>query len=272
MLCPYLNIQRRLNLYKLKNMKLPFKTTPREFEKVTVGNPEIGELDFPKYGDLSPNERAHLKLLLKDVPDLRASAVKLARKVSNKSGIPLTEVYNALVSADTEVLGEHLEEFVEFQALMDDNAKQRELALVTTLIRYRLNPKYEMIKTWDLSFELLDKLIDQHANGIDSSRLINSLRKEIDKRLEMWSVYDTGNPELLPPQLLAEIAEFGRNEENGWQNAQPEQQELTEEDLGKSNPETQKNQTGEKSTGASNATGQTSEDSTTATLETNRPG
>lgn len=253
-------------------MKLPFKTTPREFEKVTVGNPEIGELDFPKYGDLSPNERAYLKLLLKDVPDLRASAVKLARKVSAKSGIPLKDVYNAFVDADTELLGEYLEEFVEFQTMMEESAKSRQIALVTTLIRYRLNPKYEMIKTWDLSFELLDKLINQHANGIDSSKLINSLRKEIEKRLEIWSIYDTGNPELLPPQLLTEIAEFGRNEENGWQDAQPEQQELTEEDLGKSNEESLKNQTGEKFSGALNATGRTSEDSTTATLETNQPG
>lgn len=255
-------------------LKLPFKTTPREFEKVTVGNPEIGELEFPKYGDLSPNERAHLKLLLKDVPDLRASAVKLARKVSNKSGIPLTEVYNALVSADTEVLGEHLEEFVEFQALMDDNAKQRELALVTTLIRYRLNPKTEEVQSCDTIIDALQELLFKKGlnTSTDVSYLITCLRKEVSKKLELWSICDTGNPELLPPQLLAEIAEFGRNEENGWQQPQAEQQELTEEDLGKSNQESLKNQTGEKSTGALSVTGQTSEDSTTETSETNQLG
>jgi hypothetical protein len=254
-------------------LKLPFKTTPREFEKVTVGNPEIGELEFPKYGDLSPNERAHLKLLLKDVPDLRASAVKLARKVSNKSGIALTEVYNALVSADTEVLGEHLEEFVEFQALMEDNAKQRELALVTTLIRYRLNSKpEEEVNSCDLAINCLQTLLAKYYSSIDAPKLVNTLRKEIDSKLELWSISDTGNPELLHPKLLEAIAEFGRNEENGWQDAQSEQQQLTEEDLGKSNQETQKNQTGEKSSGALNATGQTSEDSTTETLETSQPG
>ncbi|BDA74363.1 No_hits_found [Calothrix sp. PCC 7716] len=254
-------------------LKLPFKTTPREFEKVTVGNPEIGELEFPKYGDLSPNERAHLKFLLKDVPDLRASAVKLARKVSNKSGIALTEVYNALVSADTEVLGEHLEEFVEFQALMEDNAKQRELALVTTLIRYRLNSKpEEEVNSCDLAINCLQSLLAKYYSSIDAARLINTLRKEIDSKLELWSINDTGNPELLPPQLLTEIAEFARNEENGWQETPAEQQEVTEEELGKSSEENLKNQTGEKSTGALNATGQTSEDSATATSETSQPG
>ncbi|MBW4598916.1 MAG: hypothetical protein KME29_04710 [Calothrix sp. FI2-JRJ7] len=209
-------------------LKLPFKTTPREFEKVTVGAPEIGELEFPKYGDLSPNERAYLKTLLKDAPDLRASAVRLARKISTKSGTKLTDVYNALVSADSEALGEYLEEFVEFQALMEDNAKQREIALVTSLIRYRLHKE--------------------------------------------WTIDDTGNPELLPLKLLEAIAEFARNEENGWQEAQPEQQELTEEDLGKSSEENLKNQTGEKSSGASESIGATKPASTKKTSATNQPG
>lgn len=253
-------------------MKLPFKTTPREFEKVTVGNPEIGELEFPKYGDLSPNERTYLKLLLKDAPDLRASAVKLARKISAKSDIKLTEVYNALVTSDAEVLENHLEELIEFQKLMEENAKQRELALVTTIIRYRLNPKAEIITTWDLSLEILDKLLEEQVQAIDSSKLINSLRKQLDARLEMWSIVNTGNPELLPPQLLVEIAEFARNEENGWQDAKPEQQEITEEELGKSNQENLKSQTGEKSSGASENIGLMSEDSTIETSATNQPG
>lgn len=256
-------------------MKLPFKTTPRQFEKVTVGNLEIGELEFPKYGDLSPNERAYLKASLKDVPNLRESAVKFARKISSKSGLPIVDVYEALVGADLEKLVDHLEEFVEFQALMDESKEKRRLAMVTTLIRYRLNPKPEEVKSCELVLDTLQDLLTKYASNVDAPKLINSLRQELDKKFEVWNIQDTGNPDLLPPQLLDEITEFGRNEENGWQQIydEDEQPEVTEEDLGKSSEETlPKNQTGEKSTGASNDIGQAKEDLTAETSETSQPG
>lgn len=125
-------------------LKLPFKTSPKEFEKVVVGNAEIGELELPKYGDLSPNERIFIKQQTANTPDIRNSAVKMARTIATKSSKRLIDVYNALTRGDSEFLGDYLEEFVAFQELLDENSRTRNLVLATAILKFRV------INDWDL--------------------------------------------------------------------------------------------------------------------------
>jgi hypothetical protein len=119
-------------------LRLPYKTAPKESEKVTIGNSEIGELEISKLGDLSPNERTLIKQLSKDLPDLRQLAVRLAKDIATKSGKKLLEVYNALTSGDAEALGEYLEEFISFQDAMDANTTNRSLIMATAIIKMRV--------------------------------------------------------------------------------------------------------------------------------------
>ena len=125
-------------------LKLPFKSYPKAFERITVGNSEIGELELPKYADLSPNERIFIKEKTALIPDIRNSAIKMARAIATKSGKRMVELYNALVSSDSEVLGDYLEELVEFQQLMEESSRQRNLVTATAVIKFRL------VADWDI--------------------------------------------------------------------------------------------------------------------------
>ncbi|MCC5640352.1 hypothetical protein LC593_31870 [Nostoc sp. CHAB 5844] len=129
-------------------IKLPFKTSPKEFEKVVVGNAEIGELELPKYGDISPNERIFMKQETANISDPRNTAVKLARTIATKSNQRMIDVYNAFVSGDSKSLGDYLEEFVQFQDLLEESSKQRNLVLATAIIK-RLVPDWELENTGD---------------------------------------------------------------------------------------------------------------------------
>ncbi|QKQ75628.1 hypothetical protein [Nostoc sp. TCL240-02] len=125
-------------------LKLPFKTTPKEFEKVTIGNPEIGELELPKYGDISPNERLFIKAA--NLTDIRIAAVKLAKDIATKSGNKVIDIYNALTQGDSESLAEYLEEFVTFQDLLEEDSSAHNLVLATAVIQ-RLVPDWKLENT-----------------------------------------------------------------------------------------------------------------------------
>ncbi|MEH1822121.1 MAG: hypothetical protein V7L31_24105 [Nostoc sp.] len=127
-------------------LKLPFKTSPQEFEKATVGNAEIGELELPKYGDISPNERLFIKAA--NLTDIRIAAVKLAKDIAVKSGNKVIDIYNALTQGDSESLAEYLEEFVTFQDLLEENSSARNLVLATAVIQ-RLVPDWKLENTGD---------------------------------------------------------------------------------------------------------------------------
>lgn len=127
-------------------LKLPFKTSPQEFEKVIVGNSQIGELELPKFGDFSPNERLRIKSA--NLVDIRIAAVKLAKDIATKSGNKVIDIYNALTQGDSESLAEYLEEFVTFQDLMDENSSARNLVLATTVIQ-RLVADWKLENTGD---------------------------------------------------------------------------------------------------------------------------
>ncbi|MFK0731412.1 MAG: hypothetical protein ACFKPT_02620 [Gloeotrichia echinulata GP01] len=126
--------------------KLPFKTSPQESEKVVVGNSQDGELELPKYGDITPNERLFIKSA--NLADIRISAVRLAKDLAAKSGKKIIDIYNALTQGDSESLADYLEEFVNFQDLLEETSRDRNLVLATAIIR-RLVPDWQLENTED---------------------------------------------------------------------------------------------------------------------------
>lgn len=143
--------------------KLPFKTEPRKAETITVGDETIGTLELPRLNDLSPNERLYLREHTKEYPDLRSSAVKMARAIATKSELRLIVVYNALTAGNTELLSDYLEEFVEFQDLMEKVTSHRRLVLATAILKHRLVSEWTLEDTGDAS-QIHPKLVDAVAN------------------------------------------------------------------------------------------------------------
>lgn len=144
-------------------IRLPFKTSPRGFEKITLGDSTIGEIEIPKMEDLSPNERVYIREQTKEYPDLRKSAVTMARAIAQKSGMKLMTVYEALTGGNTELLGDYLEEFVEFQDLMERTTAHRRLVMATAILKYRLLPEWEIQNTGDAE-QIHPKLVDAIAD------------------------------------------------------------------------------------------------------------
>jgi hypothetical protein len=145
-------------------LKLPFKTSPKEFELAVIGNEIIGILELPKYGDISPNERLFIKSA--NLTDIRIAAVKLAKDIAVKSGKQTIDIYNALTQGDSESLAEYLEEFVTFQDLMDETAMKRNLVLGTAVIR-RLVADWQVENSGDpnqLHPQLLTEVVEFAKN------------------------------------------------------------------------------------------------------------
>ena len=117
-------------------LKLPFKSEPKP-TTILVGDEEIGILEFPKLYDLTPNERLFIKEAMKDIPDARFEAVKLAKEFAAKSGTTVNKMYVALTTGDTETLSEHLEAMLHFQERMETSGEKRVTATVTAVIKYR---------------------------------------------------------------------------------------------------------------------------------------
>lgn len=141
-------------------IKLPFKTSPKGFEKITVGNAEIGELELPRYFDLTPNER--LFIASANLADIRTEAVKLARTIATKSERTLLEVYNALVYGDAQSLGDYLEEFLQFQELMEDTQRARNFVLATAIVK-RIVSEWTLENTQDVN-QIPPALVKEVAN------------------------------------------------------------------------------------------------------------
>ena len=129
--------------------KLPFKTAPQPFEKVTVGDSQIGELEIPKYSALSPNERIFIKANTQDILDVRSLAMKFVNDIVKASGKPSVETYNALTRGDTTYLMDHLQELIKFQDESEENSLARDVVYATAIIKFRITPEWEIENTND---------------------------------------------------------------------------------------------------------------------------
>lgn len=140
-------------------LKLPFKSQPKP-TTVLVGDEEVGILEFPKLYDLTPNERLFIKEALKDEPDAQLEAVKLARKIAATNGMPIKDMFAAVMNGDEEAIAEHIEELVIVQQKMQEVGPKRQVATVTAVIKYRTLPDWTIEETIKLQ-EVSPKLVTQ---------------------------------------------------------------------------------------------------------------
>ena len=208
-------------------MKLPFITKPKSPETLRIGNNDIGVLEIPKLGDLSINERIWIKEQLKNVPDIRKSAAQLAQAIAVKSNITQVEVYDALVSGNTVILQEHLEEVMTFQTLMGEVASARSLMYATAILLFRLAPEWTSEDTGD-------------ANQIHPA-LVAEVATFAFREESQWA--KTDEDEAVEPEVT------------------------TDEDLGKLSTPPKRSRSGAKSTGESVDTGEATKGSVPLTLE-----
>lgn len=142
--------------------KLPFKQSPQP-TIVPVGDPETGILEFPKLYDLTPNERLFIKEAMTDEIDIRFEAVNLAKELAAKNNQPVSVMFDALTSRDTEVLSDHLEVMLSFADKMEKSGEKRITATVTALIKFRILPDWTLTDTNDVE-QLLPKLRQEIYN------------------------------------------------------------------------------------------------------------
>lgn len=183
--------------------KLPFVVEPKPVTTVRVGNDEVGILEIKKLNDLSPNERRWIREETKNLPDIRKEIIKLAQAIATKTEEPLLDVYDALANFFNYGKG------AEALTLDADDLEQ-------------------VIKLQDSMGLTSEQRQVVYATAITKFRL------DAD-----WSIEDTGNADLVHPELAAAIAAFGFQEEAHWPQPAEETEEeappeLTEEDLGKS--------------------------------------
>lgn len=124
-------------------LKLPFKTSPNP-GLITIGNPQIGELELPKYGDFTPNERIYIKST--NLINIRSEAVKLSQKIATASNLKIIDVYNALVQNDGNLLSDFLQELIDFQDMVEENSRQKRFVYATAMLK-RIIPEWEAENT-----------------------------------------------------------------------------------------------------------------------------
>jgi hypothetical protein len=174
--------------------RLPFAIHPKPVIEEPVGNQDCGVLNIKRLNDLSPNERRFIKEHTKDLPNIQQEAVRLAQRIAEEIGESLVSVYNAIVTNDSQLLGDYLGDLLKFQDLLTEVTSVRAIAMATAILKFRV------------------------AKG-------------------EWTIEDSGNADLIAPELLGAIAAFASKEENGWEapkETETESEPLTEEVLGES--------------------------------------
>lgn len=209
--------------------QLPFKTAPRQATQI-VGNPEIGELEFPVYGSLLWHEREALRKADDGFSLFRESAI-VAAPIAQAEAISHIDAH-AIV---TRILGASLGT----GTLLESNELE-------------IRAKYS-----DTLSQLNDRVV-----AWNDRRQVAGVTALIANRLEGcsdWTEQDTRSR--ITESLMAALYNFLSQEEAGQVQAKPDdeqQQELAQE-LGKSSPahgSPNQNPTGQRSTGDSDASTQ----------------
>nr|WP_290224238.1 hypothetical protein [Trichocoleus desertorum] len=156
--------------------KLPFVIAPKaEPIKETVGNEEIGTLELPRINDLSPSDRLFIRQASKDLPNLQREAVKIAKSIKAQRPtkevfqdpeatepqppveMGLAEIYSALISSDTELLGEFLGEILDYQDVLQRLIDERPVIMATAMLK-RIDSEWTLEDTMQLDSKLVSEL------------------------------------------------------------------------------------------------------------------
>lgn len=185
-------------------MKLPFKTEPKA-ETVTVGNPQIGELELSKLYGLSLVETEMVEAYSEF--DENKELIKLADTIAKEAKVRLMVVHKVLrgfmfdgfdgVDDDSNWFSKHFDSIQAFKVKYFEAMGDRVYARIAAVLKARL--------------------------GVEGSLtdLVKSLK----------------DPAVVNPLLVGSLSDFVSSEMNGWVDSEPEvqpQTDLNDEQLGES--------------------------------------
>lgn len=158
-------------------LKLPY-VLPPQIESVIVGNSITGEVEIPKYQDLTDEEEKIIDSLSYLMPDEPYKiAVIFASEIAKELGKGVRETALALMEADYEFYKGHFDKIFVYNDRVGKIRKARE--------------------------SVYKKII---ATAIIAGRLVDG-----------WTYEDTCDPEKISPRLVKLIADFGVKERDGWE-------------------------------------------------------
>lgn len=217
--------------------RLPFQI---DFPLVTIGNPEIGEMQLFQFKDLTPKERVFVQSQLEGLPNLKHIAARMAEPIAQQLGCSIVTVYNGLLVSDTELLGNYVNELLEFERHTDQVVRLRPLVMALAMLKLRY---------------------------------CQTLKAQGDLRtiahVERWELADLEDCDKIHPGLVQALVAFAHQEEAGIEAPKP----ITEAEVKK--PSTRRRnqkQTGQISSTASNGCGEDSNVSPLPTLAISQAG
>lgn len=227
---------------------LPFVVAPsRTYEKVQVGNPEIGVLEIEKYGDLSPFETGFIKD--QNLFNYKKELAKLAKDISREHGSHFAYtndrinayVFGGVIEGDTvkfegkeaTVVGVERDENYDISAVtIDIGGKEGKTQIVkTTLDQLELdNPDW-----YGDSYQAIQELSDLFVESLKARDIAYATAIICGRLVASWTIEQTSDPRAIHPALVKEIAQFAQKEKDGWEESKPEEPKpSTDEELGKS--------------------------------------
>lgn len=157
--------------------RLPFKNDPKPKETILIGNADIGQLDIPKYGQLTPNEYIFIEKHTAHLPNIKKEAAILAQSLSAATGISPMQVFEALSENNLELLQNHLAEVMSFNDLYAKENAGRKIVEATCILKFRVLRDWEIEDTLNgdlhpLLIEELAQFLKKEQSGWETPKLM----------------------------------------------------------------------------------------------------
>jgi hypothetical protein len=147
---------------------LPFVVAPAKRSKRRIGTKATGILELPVHGSLQVGEVIAVSDLTTENDAAVVVAAKLAQRISAEQSITILEAFalveasavgNAMSAEQDAIRLQYLPEIAELTRIYVQRGRERMLASVTALIRYRLDrPEWGLADTSRLDQPLMDGL------------------------------------------------------------------------------------------------------------------
>lgn len=225
---------------------LPFVVAPtKTYEKVQVGNEEIGVLEIERYGDLTRFEKSFIKE--QNLFNYSKELATLAKEISRTHGSKFAYtndrincyVFGGVIEGDTvkfedkeaAVVSVERDENYTIAAVMIDIGKDKTQVVKTTLDQLELvSPDW-----YGDNYQAIQDLSDRFLESLELRDIVYATAIIRGRISPDWTIEETSNPNAITSALVKEIARFAYKEQNGWEETKPEEPKpSTDEELGKS--------------------------------------
>jgi hypothetical protein len=240
-------------------MGLPFVEQPtRTYEKVQVGNAEIGVLEFEKRKSLLWIEKKFIKE--QNLFNHNVAIAKLAQEVSRTHGSHFAYtndritcyIFGGVIEHDTvkivsndKALKSVNGEVGEVTRITYDEETYEIKCITVKIASKEVDVKLDQIELIDpdwygACYPDIKAITDEFLASLERKKIVwaTALIRTRQSGCTEWLIEQTENPNEIDPQLIEEIAQFAFKEENGWKESKPVQPKpSTEEELGNSSTE-----------------------------------